>query len=556
MAKTKRTNQDILAAWNAPGWAGFSAWLADVKPRIRHADNRYKPVVLEPWQVNILKDALETDNQGRLARNLILFVEPRRHAKSTLHALVILWLLTSRQGMTAAALGNHEQHGQRVQMRTLRRIIRSTPALFKLAGGERSLGKQEIVFKATGGLVVQVTPTRASAFGDAFQILWVSDFHAAPDLDAVHALQASLLDSEERLTLIDANTGPAGDHVHALEKEAELDPGMFLHRVEYKDFDDYLEHAPAWISRVEAKRLKRITLPAAFDRDILGKRGSAKNSLFQEAHIQACLDAFKVPVAGDELPALVYGRKVLCGGGLDRALSFSLHGDATIWTVCAKVAGVDGEPEYFILNQQAVPFSSGRGIKKLVMTDHEAFGLENVVFEQYQSADLAAWAQDASIPCERTHATSKDQAAVFTELARIVQEGRLHIPENLPDLTEEMRAFVYELGSTHPKFGAATGHHDDKIYSLAWAIWSLRDQELTTYELSRIVCDSKSPHARLCYLRGGDLQLLCSPDCEAHRRVEAMYLQYTRRRVDHELSLVEFFKAKVRLKGVRVYPGV
>ena len=552
----KRSSIQILESWNEPGFAGFANWLADIQPCIRHSDNRYRLVELLDWQEATLRDALRADDNGRFLHSLILYVQPRRHAKSTLHMLTLLWLVTSRRNFTAACLGNHDQHTQRVQMRPLRRLIRHTPALFKIIGGEAGISKNELKFPNTDGLIQSVTPTAQSAFGDQLNCLWVSDWHACPDLDAFHAFQASLLDSDERLTLIDSNTGPTGDHVHELEQEAENDPGIFLSRLEYRDFDHYCDSAPPWISRTEARRLKRTTLQGAFDRDILGKRGAATNALFAKADVGACRDSYSVPVEGKSLDEMFEGRKFITGGGLDRALSFSLHGDATIWTALAKSTDDSGEPEYWILNQKSIPFSQGRSIKKAIAADHEAFGLQNTVIEQYQAQDVLSWAQDAQIPCERVHATSKDQATVFTELARIVKESRLHIPENLPDLIQEMDTFRYELGPRYPKFGAAKGFHDDRIYSLAWAVWSLRDQELASYELPRVICHSKSPHARLCYLRGGDLILFCAPDCEAHRRVEGMHLQYLRSRVDSELSLPEFFASKVKVAGIKVHQGI
>ena len=134
-----RTNNDILASWNEPGYTGFANWLADVKPCIRHSDNRYRPVELQDWQIETLRDALQADEQGRFLHNLILYVQPRRHAKSTLHLLTILWLVTSRPNFVVACLGNHDQHGQRVQIRPLRRVIRHTPALFKLVGGDKGI---------------------------------------------------------------------------------------------------------------------------------------------------------------------------------------------------------------------------------------------------------------------------------------------------------------------------------------------------------------------------------------------------------------------------------
>lgn len=551
-ARSASTTEEILAAWNEPGAAGFYRWLEDVRPCILKADNLYSPVELEDWQHAIIRGVLAVDEAGSVQHSLSLVVTPRRHGKTNIFALIVLWLFTSRQNYTFQVLGNTESHTDRVQMRTLRRIIRNTPALRRLVK-EEYIQRKEIRLPSMGNIVQAAAGTVANAFGDKVNVLWVGDFHACPDLEPFDAFQASLLDSRDTLCLIDSNTDGEGGHVHRLEQEALLDDKFFCHRIEYADFETYVETAPSWIDRQKARRLQRTQLPAAFDRDILGKRGAALNALFPPERIKACQENYGVPVGEADLGGLLHGRKSIMGGGLDRAYGFSLHGDATIWTVVSKVAGYDEEPHYWILNQKSIPFSSGRGIKQQISSDNERYKLENVVIEAYNAQDIAAWAQECKIPVEVLHATATAQVPAFTELHRIVSEERLHFPSDLGKLSDEMKTFMYDTSGKQPKFGHAKGFHDDRVYSLAWAIWSLRDVELSAYEIKNIVCRSNSTHSKLCYLRAGNMILPCSEYCEAHKQIESMHLQYRRRKVDSELSIPEFFKAKVRRSGVKVY---
>ena len=134
----------ILAKWRAPGAEGFFAWLDDVQPRILTRGNQYTPVVLEPWQADFIRDALEPGEDQPFKHSIVLHVTPRRHAKSTTFALVILWLFTSRENLNIQVLGNAGDHSERVQMRPLRGIIRHTPAL-KAMIAETDIRKAEIV---------------------------------------------------------------------------------------------------------------------------------------------------------------------------------------------------------------------------------------------------------------------------------------------------------------------------------------------------------------------------------------------------------------------------
>ena len=71
-----------------------------------------------------------------------------------------------------------------------------------------------------------------------------------------------------------------------------------------------------------------------------------------------------------------------------------------------------------------------------------------------------------------------------------------------------------------------------------------------------INCVSKSKNSGLCYLRSGDMVLHCSSICEAHKKVEGMWLQYKRHRVESEVSLPEFFQNFVKVRGAKVYKAI
>lgn len=560
MRKSKakpRSNDDILAAWNAPGAAGFYNWLADVKPRILTKGNTWEPVALESWQNDFLRDALEPGQDKPFRYSIVLHVTPRRHSKSTLFALLAMWLFTSRGNQTIQALGNSEIHCEKVQMRTLRGIIRNTPAL-KAMIGEENLRKQAIENPAMGNIIQASTVTMSGAFGDKLNLLWVSDFHACPDTGPFDAYQASLLDSEGTLCLIDSNTDHEGGHVHALEMLAETDPGVCCRRIEYPDLETYLRDAPAWIDRDKVVRLQKTQLPTAFSRDILGKRSSARNALFPPEVIEVCRAEIPCPFPPDRLGELTGGRKYIVGGGLDRSKKL-FGGDNTAWTTTLKVASAkDAEPEYYVLNQAVVVPNHARFIKKAILDDHKRYNLDAVTLEQYEVADIKPWLDDQDIPAEVVSAHATNQNLSFVELHRVAKEGRLHFSQDLEVLTSEMRTFVYEekrdgnytFGHSSQKF------HDDTVYSLNWSVFATRAAVLSVYALKRIECRSLRPTRGLCFLMGGDMELLCKHECAAYHEVAEMFRGYMRLRMDDDHTLPGFYAAYVKLDGPRIYQGV
>ena len=204
------------------------------------------------------------------------------------------------------------------------------------------------------------------------------------------------------------------------------------------------------------------------------------------------------------------------------------------------------------MNQKEVFASLGVGIRKAVQADFDAYRLQNAVIEAYNAQDIAVWAMDKGYSVEIVHATAQAQVPAFMALHRIVAEGRLHFSADLELLPQEMSTFSYSLVNGQPRFGSDKWH-DDTIYSLAWAIHSLRQQELASYSLDAVICESRSPHAQACYLRGGDLVLPCSAQCRSAMMVQQMWNKYRHGNVDSELQLHEFFHNLVSVDGVSAF---
>ncbi len=519
-------------------------------------NNQYGPWEPTEEQRRAVDNILAVDGNGRFLHTLSLLIEPRRHGKSTTFALLCLWLTTSRRNHITQLLGNTFDHARRVQFRTLKRIIGNTPRLARLIP-EDFIFTNEITFPPLQSAIQLGEGVNvANAFGERLNCLWVSDFHASPDLGPFNALQAATLDSEDSLILIDANVDPTDGHVHGLQKEAEADHTIYARHVCYRDLAEFEALAPAWIDRQKARRLQRTALPADFKRDILGQRSDAKNALFPTEFIKAARAPYKIPVA--DLKELTKGRACKVGGGLDRAKSLSplAGGDSTVWTVVAKVASPEhGEPEFYVLNQVVFTLNTSRAIKKAILADHERYGLDNVTLENYEITDLAPWLADVKIPHEIVTASEKMQNSAFPEMARIFREERFHFAKDLKTFESELKAFVYQAGRAGKySFGAATSRqHDDTVYSACHAIWALREAVLNLYVLGNIQCKNKSPRRRICYLMGGEKQLLCADFCQAHKQVEGMFQEYRKVRLDDELTLPEFFETRVKLEGARIY---
>lgn len=546
-----------LERWNCPGILGFANWFKDIQPCILHSDGRYRPIKLTRKQGALLKKIYAVDASNNFLKSLILNIEPRRHSKSTLFALVLLHLFTSRDNWSCQLAGNSENHSRRTQYNLLVNIIRHTPKLRAMIP-DRAVIKDEISYK--GNTIYSMTGlSTRSAFGSRLDLIWLSDFHACVDTSYWNALQASSLDAEGSLCLVDSNVGAIDSHDHQLQQQAEADPAMFCNYTFYKNFEEFTRLAPPWINRDKAKRLEKTTLPADFKRDVLGLRSDAMNALFTDEIIQLCKSDYSTPVT--DTKTLTNGRAFKVGAGVDRAKSIfggMTGNDNTVLTVICKVARPNGEPEIFILDQQVIIPNTSRGVKKAILKAHERYHLDNITLENYEVADLAPWLDDQKIPYELVSAHEAAQTISFTEFFRIAREGRFHFPASLTSLEAEMRTFSYKLKSNNKySFGhSQQKFKDDRVYSVNWSIFSLRLQILAPYVLGNIQCINKSNRRQFCFLFGGQHILPgCSQQCVAFGEVEDMFKQFKQYQFDSELSLPEFHQAHVRLEGCRISPA-
>jgi hypothetical protein len=451
-------------------------------------------------------------------------------------------------------MANTERQSLSVGFQTLKSIILNTPSLVAQIGRE-NVRSYEIRYPKLQNLIEAVSLNISSLYGERITVGWVSEIHAAPSEEPMQVLASSLGDSLNSWLLVDSTVDAVGGPLHRLEQlqESGEDPTVFVYRIEYQDLDEALEKSPPWIRRDWLRSRQKQLLPAVFATQHLNQRAAAANNLFAIPDIRACMEDIPNPVPDVSLDSMFQGRKYVCGGGLDRAFFGSIHGDKTIWTTVAKVADPESkEPEYWILNQQNILGSLGRGIKKVIRDDMDRFKLRNISLESYNSQDIFTWCLEQGYPAEVISPTSTTQANAFPELYRLVKEHRLRFSKSLKGLADEMETFIYEMKNGIPKFGCDKWH-DDRIYSLCWAVYALRNKELATYELKDIHCKSRSPNAHLCYLRQGDLILPCSNECPAHYHVLKMYNQYRESNIESEATLPEFFRGMVKVAGVKSY---
>lgn len=526
-----------LARWNQPGAAGFLTFIEDVKPQVPSHGGGHEVYIPTKWELEHIKSALDG------GYSTIVWCWPRRHGKTLTNSLLCVWRFMSRQAENIAIVANSEKQVLSTCFKTIRDIIEKTKFTAALVkSGAIVVGADKILFTSTGSTIAAYSNNPASLWGKKLTCAQASEVHEFKNQDIVTALAGSLLDTKGSMLLIDSTVSAKSSYLHTLyelHRKGE-DKTVFFSYISYADVEDACAKQPPWIDANNLRFLARTTLPAKFNLLHLNRWSDASNALFPAEILDRCRQQYPLNVT-----ELTKGIGHVVGAGVDRARPFSKHGDATICS-CVVKAVLNDEEHFFVLASDQITMSMASGIKKRLSEYHRQHGMKRVCFETYETADLAAWAGDQPFNHESVQPNSDKQLAAFTSLYAAAAEGRLHIHPQFKKLLEEMEIFEHQINKGGRwSFGHPPNKHDDTVFALAWAVYSLRDEELNPYEMRGIACNATGNIARLCPLQGGDIVPLCADQCRSMFQAQQLYQAYLSRAGCAPMSFPDFFRNKV-----------
>jgi hypothetical protein len=448
------------------------------------------------YQGEVIKEVTKKLPSGKFKYGTAAICIPKQNGKTFMASLILTWRFMTHFNVQGVVASNSKDQASSVVFDTFKSMIRYSPELLEAVGSENILDK-EIRNPATNSIVTVLSSSKAAAWGYGIDIAIVDEIHAAPDDEGIYNILASQAGPRDGQIILPSQVSSQLNilhHLYQVHKNKE-DPTLYFLYIQG------INPSPLVTKRWLDSRKSQLT-PAQYalyhDNDWV----FSTRKLFDPEKIGKAVvngENFTAPVPPSELKdwERKLGTKFRIGGGLDRALPYSKHGDATFWTTVAK-GKTRGEEYYLVLNQREIE-PSVNFIKEAIMEDHNRYRLDKVVFEVYQSSDLHEWATEKGIDAELVHPVDKTQVKSFTSLHQILKNEQLAIPEGLPYIYEktnknngklpilikEMREFEHEMDGAVPKFGHKPGtkYHDDSVYSLNWAIFALREEEV--FEKSR-----------------------------------------------------------------------
>ncbi len=546
-----------IASWRN-GSAGFFKFVEDVQPHVRSHDGGFAPFVLDGWQKIELAKALDNP-----VVSIAIFCFPRRHGKTLLSALIIVWRFLTRQTENIAVVANSERQVVDTAFRTIREAFEHTPALKRLVdAGTIQVLQDRIELPSTGSIIQAFSSNPSALWGKKLTCAQLSELHAAPKGDEVFgALAGSLLDTAGSLLLIDSTVGPKScklfDLYQAATRAGDPDPSIAFSHIEYADIDTACAKAPAWLAPAKLRSLSRQMLPHEFALYHLNRWQDAASTLFPKSILDPCIHEYPLDVT-----ALANGAGSVVGCGLDRAFGGSKHGDRTVTACIAKVV-LDDDEHLFVLDADAVFLGRLSAIKSRLSGYHKEHRMSRATLESYGSQDVADWSgtQSFAAGVEVVHPSRRSKYAAFMGLYQAAAEQRLHIHPKFKALIEELSVFeVISDGKATdgeaavPKFTHPRGAHDDYVHAIAWASHSLRTVTLNPYEIEGIHCNGRGPDVPMCVLNGGGSLPFCGQACRSMKEAGRLYQAYLARRPLQPVPIEAFIANKLKNVGTHSVP--
>jgi len=444
------------------------------------------------YQSEVIAEITKKLPSGKFKYQTAAICIPKQNGKTFMASLILAWRFITHFNVQGVVASNSKDQASSVVFDTFKSMIKYSPELIKLVGPENILDK-EIRNPKTNSIVTVLSSSKAAAWGYGIDIAVVDEIHAAPDDEGIYNILASQAGPRDGQIILPSQVSSQLNILYHLYQVHEQKGDPTLYFMYLRGFNPSPLVTKRWLDSRKAQ-LTPAQYALYHDNDWV----FSTRKLFDPSKIGTAVvngEEYEAPVSVGELKDWEHklGTKFQVGGGLDRALPYSKHGDRTFWTTIAK-GKTRGEEYYVILNQQEISNSSEKFIKDIILEDHYKYRFVKIALEVYQSSDLFEWATSQGIEAELVHPIDKVQVKSFTTLHQILQNEQLAIPEGLPYeydkgdrksgklpiLVKEMREFEHEMDGAVPKFGHKPGtkYHDDSVYSLNWAIYALRDEEV------------------------------------------------------------------------------
>lgn len=166
------------------------------------------------WQKEICREALVLGDDNRLKHNLVIFCTERGEGKSFMAVMILLWKFTVFANQRIFLAANSKEQSGFAHREEMDKIIRISPVILALLGGEKNILSKELAIYDSKGLKISFITTVSTFTGvlsNATGFSFSEFFQAKPDAPFFNQIYSSMRNMPNALGVIDS-TVSTRDH--------------------------------------------------------------------------------------------------------------------------------------------------------------------------------------------------------------------------------------------------------------------------------------------------------------------------------------------------------
>lgn len=457
-----------LAAWRAGDWRDF----VNTCCILRRPDGTIGPLQLSDRQASWMDAIAAKKPDGSPRYSTVGIVGPKRSGKTVIGAAAALFVTATDEDRLSVFLGNSRESAESLSFDCVKEYLRRGPL-----GAASEVQRGRIRFPALNSEMRAVPCSAKTVAGMTVTGLAVSDeLWQADDEEPWHLISSQK--SGNAQTLMVSQASGIESAVYRLYRAAQdgAPPHLFFDYIEPDWLREHLSPNPYIDAAYLEERRVELGIPVLYAHYFLNEwRGGAGEYLDPEDLQAAIIDGATLPTTRRQLEALLEIAGASIGqcafaSGLDRAMPGTTTGDESWFVTTART------PADRVVVVQAEHCETGSKSEVRAAWGRIAALIGAwpwLKMEIYQCKDLAdEWGPEW---CEAVTPSGPRQHAIFSALARLFTERRMHIPEGAEVLVKQLGTFGCDTSTQPPRYGKKVNRKaDDSVYGLAWSVDGLQ----------------------------------------------------------------------------------
>lgn len=460
-----------LSAWRAGDWRDF----VNTCCILRRPDGTIGPLQLSDRQATWMDAIAAKKPDGSPRFTTIGLTQPKRSGKTTVSGAASLYVASTDEDRLNIHLSNSRESAEDLSFRQVREFLRHGPL-----GAAADVQRGRILFPALGSEIRAVPCSTLTTAGLTCSGLLVSDeLWAAADTEPFDLLMKQRTLHAQALVVSQAS-GLQSRVYELYELSRDVAPDhLWYDYITPEELDECGSPNPYMTPAKLAEWRAETPVKAQWDHWFRNVWAEGAGEYLDPEDLQAAIiDGATLPTTRRQLEALLEIAGASIGqcafaSGLDRAMPGTTTGDESWFVTTART------PADRVVVVQAEHCETGSKSEVRAAWGRIAALIGAwpwLEMEVYQCKDLAdEWGPEW---CEAVTPSGPRQHAIFSALARLFTERRMHIPEGAEVLVKQLGTFGCDTSTQPPRYGKKVNRKpDDSVYGLAWSVDGLQVPE-------------------------------------------------------------------------------